>query len=218
MVRNIKWGMIAVGALMWACATDGQGNPGGTTLGNESPIGGGTEQPGGGATEKPTNTATENPSSCSLTAADALDILSSMCDRAEQCGWNETTQEPPVEDGTQQLNIDPHGSIIRLSSSILNLQALRGTSDATGFFGDSCESTDICDTHPVECGITTTEINGQQVCLGTLMACLQDIVNMLPCSGDPISSLGDFTLPASCEFFTVEQPPVDNSTGGGGPG
>ncbi|MCA9640329.1 MAG: hypothetical protein KC492_06515, partial [Myxococcales bacterium] len=151
MVRNIKWGMIAVGALMWACATDGQGDPGGA-LGNESPFNNGSEQPGGGATEKPTNSATETPSSCNLTAADALDILSSMCDRAEQCGWNDATQDPPIQDGTQQLNLDPQGIALQLSSNILSLPSLRGESDATNFFGDSCESTDICETHPVECG------------------------------------------------------------------
>ncbi len=219
MVRKTKWGMIALGALMWACATDGAGNPPGGAVGNENPFSNGTERPGGGATETPVNTATEKP--CSVSGRDVLSIFDLLCEKAEECGFGKPTNpDPPVDEGNQQRVVPGGYSAadgLDVMLSYLPLRRTLGESQGGSefdLFGKVCKDVSEC-LDSGSCGDIDQSVTVESpVCVGDVLACVRAIFDLIPCDGD-VSGLENARLPAACESLGVSQP-VDG-TGGSGP-
>lgn len=221
MLRKTKWGMIALGALAWACATDGQGSlPDGAT-GNENPFNSGTERPGGGATETPVNTATEKP--CSVSAGDVLGIFDVLCEKVEECGWDRQPNPPVEGDGTEQRVISGYSAADGLRKMTTYLPIRRTLGESSGgdveidLFGEVCDAVSEC-VESGSCGDVSQEvIVDAPVCIGDVLACIRGIFELIPCDGDT-SDLENAQLPAACEsLMEYEPPPDDNGSGGAGP-
>ncbi|MGE3669016.1 MAG: hypothetical protein AB7K71_05125, partial [Polyangiaceae bacterium] len=214
MVRNIKWGMIAVGALMWACATDGQGDPGGGAVGNESPIGNGvqqpgnsSQQPGGGATENPRSGGSETP--CNVTIGEALSSFSFICVKADECGW--TPDQGPIEEGTDNQGLvlsdkQAQAKLDRVLHALPLQRTLGSSSDVGSAFGSACQAITLCSQTPSACDLgegttlddTQLDIDGQLVCITDYIPCFKAIIQALPCDLTA-ESLQNFAIPAACE-------------------
>ncbi|MCA9631610.1 MAG: hypothetical protein KC766_28330 [Myxococcales bacterium] len=232
MVRKTKWGIMALGALVWACATDGQGDPG-VPSGNEPPVGSGTENPFGNGTESPTNGATETPRSggsetpCNVSLAGALKSLDFVCEKAVECGWN--GEDPPIDEGTANLVISPERSRFQAIARAFPMQrTLDVSSDVGNTFGGICQAITLCQENPSACQLedgasledTQIETDTGLVCVTDYIPCLKAIIQALPCDLDA-ASLQDLAIPAACEGIfdtSYDPPPIDNGTGGGGPG